>query len=96
METWQFGATLVFSGAGFMTTFALIKTVQDQLDAIAELLNAYAAMKDKNGFNDYLVSFETVTCGGCGDSVPTGEDGFTPIEHDCFIAVGDKIFRHNL
>lgn len=97
MQYAQLGATLVFCGAGFMTTYALIKTVQDQLDAVAELI---ASLNVRPGYdftidND-LLTFETVTCGGCGQAVKTGPDGFTPIEHECFIETASgKFFSVN-
>ena len=66
---------------GFMGIFALYSiadSINENLYAVRCLLMEKRAID-----NSKDLAFEYVTCAGCGQSVRTGEDQFTPASHDC-------------
>lgn len=72
----------VFAGAGALAIWSAIDSIGCQLQTIQSLL-AEANRLAKEAHDAPSLAFEYVTCGGCGESVRTGADGFTPAPHDC-------------
>ena len=67
-----------FGAVGVYSLYSIADTINENLYAIRKVMLDNRELQNSND-----LYFETVTCGGCGESVRTGVDGFTPIEHDC-------------
>lgn len=72
----------VFAGAGVFAVWSSIESVRGHLVTIQDLLYAQNNIL-RRAHDAPSLAFEYVTCGGCGESVKTGDDGFTPAPHDC-------------
>ena len=82
LELAQAVTPYVFAGAGIYAVWSAIESVRGHLVTIQNLLHSQLLLQHRIHDAPSL-AFEYVTCGGCGESVKTGEDGFTPAPHDC-------------
>jgi len=101
----QSTAPYVFGGAGVFALYTIANEIKGHVWAIQELLADYrliqgALAKDIAAIKESAVgpslAFEQVMCGGCGQTVPTGDDGFSPAPHDCDPRAFENNFQNSL
>lgn len=78
LETIRVLIPYVFGFMGIFTLYSIADSINENLYAVRCLLIEYKRSQDQTD-----LTFEYVTCAGCGQSVSTGTDNFTPAPHNC-------------